>query len=82
MNPWANAWSNLYGTTGNPFGGQANPFGAFAPWTSGVRDFWAAEMQRQQSAMMTEAVFQAWQTWINAWTVLPFSLFGLGQARR
>jgi hypothetical protein len=43
-------------------------------WTNGVRGFWEAEMQRQQQAMMNEAANQALQSWVRAWTVLPFSM--------
>ena len=52
-----------------------NPFLSF--WLSGAnaaasasRGFWAAEMQRQQTAMMNEMMKQTMRFWTGAW-MLP-----------
>ena len=66
LNPWAAYWTNPFETRSDPF----------APWSRGVRKFWAAEMHRHQSALAQESARQAWQSWINLWTVLPVSLMG------
>ena len=51
-----------------------NPFLSF--WLSGAnaaasagRGFWAAEMQRQQTAMMNEMMKQTMRFWSGAWMV-------------
>jgi hypothetical protein len=37
-----------------------------------VREFWLAEAHRHQSALMETATDQMMQSWMRAWTVLPF----------
>ncbi len=41
-------------------------------WMSAGRGLWAAELQRQQTAMMHEAMRQATQFWSGAW-LMPTS---------
>jgi hypothetical protein len=36
-------------------------------WAGAARGFWAAEMQRQQTAMMNEMTEQMMRLWIGAW---------------
>ena len=75
MNPWASDWSTAFGQHLNPFRFQGG-LDAFNPWAGTVRDFWIAEAQRHQQALMAESASQSWQSWMNAWTVLPLRMFG------
>lgn len=38
-------------------------------WTGAMRGFWAAEMQRQQTAMLNEMTKQTVRFWTGAWMV-------------
>ena len=38
-------------------------------WAGAARGFWAAEMQRQQTAMMREAGEQMIRFWSGAWMI-------------
>ena len=41
-------------------------------WAGPVRGFWAAELQRQQTAMINEMTRQMVQFWTASWAAAPF----------
>jgi len=56
-----NPWMNLWRDAANNY-------------AQGIQNFWLGEMQRHQTALMQEGARLSSQSWLKAWTVLPFNL--------